>query len=87
MQDSMTTKTTPFLLVSANGFAVFSEKTKRLMQFDEIQHPVGVQILEKRLDALSEAAQFVEQLGADFVDLNFGCPVPKVVKKEPGPRF
>lgn len=71
-------------LVSANGLQFSSEKTKRLMQFDEIQHPVGVQIFGERLDALSEAAQFVEQLGADFVDLNFGCPVPKVVKKGAG---
>ncbi|MYE07466.1 MAG: tRNA dihydrouridine synthase DusB, partial [Oligoflexia bacterium] len=44
----------------------------------------GVQIFGEELEALAEAAQIVEQSGADFVDLNFGCPVPKIVKKGAG---
>jgi len=71
-------------LVSANGLEYASEKTKSLMRFDEIQHPVGIQIFGERLELLAKAAQEVEQMGADFVDLNFGCPVPKVVKKGAG---
>lgn len=71
-------------LVSANGLEYASEKTKRIMKFDEIQHPVGIQIFGERLDLLGKAAAEAEQMGADFVDLNFGCPVPKVVKKGAG---
>jgi tRNA-dihydrouridine synthase B len=71
-------------LVSANGLEYASEKTRRIMEFDEVQHPVGIQIFGERLDLLAKAASEVEQLGADFVDLNFGCPVPKVVKKGAG---
>ena len=71
-------------LVSASGLRYSSEKTRRIMRFDKKQSPVGIQIFGEDLQALAEAAQECEQMGADFVDLNFGCPVPKVVKKGAG---
>ncbi len=71
-------------LVSALGLKYSSERTRELMRFEEIQHPVGIQIFGEDLEALAIAAKEVEQMGADFVDLNFGCPVPKVVKKGAG---
>lgn len=71
-------------LVSANGLKFNSERTRRLMAFAPIQHPVGIQIFGEDPVALGEAAREVEEAGADFVDLNFGCPVPKVVKKGAG---
>ncbi|MCB0384578.1 MAG: tRNA-dihydrouridine synthase, partial [Bdellovibrionales bacterium] len=48
------------------------------------QQPVGIQLFGENLDNLAAAAKEVELMGADFVDLNFGCPVPKVVKKGAG---
>lgn len=71
-------------LVSATGLKYSSEKTRRLMEFEPSQHPVGIQLFGETLAHLSEAAKIVEQMGADFVDLNFGCPVPKVVNKGAG---
>ncbi len=71
-------------LVSATGLKYSSEKTRRLMEFDSTQHPVGIQLFGEVLEHLTEAAKIVEQMGADFVDLNFGCPVPKVVNKGAG---
>ena len=71
-------------LVSATGLKHSSQKTKKLMEFDGSQHPVGIQIFGESLEDLDFAAKEVEQMGADFVDLNFGCPVPKVVKKGAG---
>jgi tRNA-dihydrouridine synthase B len=71
-------------LVSATGLHYASEKTLKLMEFDEMQHPVGIQLFGENLEHLAEAATKVQDLGADFVDLNFGCPVPKVVKKGAG---
>lgn len=71
-------------LVSANGLKHSSERTKKIMKFSESQRPVGIQIFGENLDFLSEAALICEQMGADFVDLNFGCPVPKVVKRGAG---
>ncbi len=71
-------------LVSATGLRHSSEKTRRIMQFTPDQHPVGVQLFGDNLDDLQLAAKDVEQMGANFVDLNFGCPVQKVVKKGAG---
>ena len=71
-------------LVSATGFKYSPEKTKRIMAFERQQSPIGIQLFGENLEHLSEAARAVEQMGADFVDLNFGCPVPKVVNKGAG---
>lgn len=71
-------------LVSANGLKYNSEKTRKLMEYDEAQRPIGIQIFGETPEAMAEAAKEVEQFGADFVDINFGCPVPKVVKKGAG---
>lgn len=71
-------------LVSATGLRFSSERTRRLMEFWEDQHPVGVQLFGEDLDDLAFAAREVQAMGADFVDLNFGCPVPKVVKRGAG---
>ena len=71
-------------LVSATGLKYSSEKTRKLMEFESGQHPIGVQLFGENLEHLAYAAREVEQMGADFVDLNFGCPVPKVVNKGAG---
>ncbi len=71
-------------LVSANGIKYAGEKTLQLLAFNEKERPVGLQLFGEDLEALALAAQKVEALGADFVDLNFGCPVKKVVSKGAG---
>ncbi len=71
-------------LVSAMGLKYSSKRTRKLMKFENVQHPVGIQIFGEELEALEYAAKESEQMGADFVDINFGCPVPKVVKKGAG---
>ena len=71
-------------LVSANGLLYNSEKTKKLMEFFEEERPVGIQIFGEEPGALVKAAEHVEKLGADFVDINLGCPVKKIVKKGAG---
>lgn len=71
-------------LISAKSLQENNPKSYKLMSFYEEQRPVGIQIFGEDLTALGTAAQIVEQSGADFIDLNFGCPVPKVVKKGAG---
>src|ERR1700722_17998365 len=71
-------------LVSAYGIEYRSERTLDLMKFSEEQRPVGIQIFGEDGEILAKAAQCVESAGADFVDINLGCPVPKVVKKGAG---
>lgn len=71
-------------LVSAYGIEYKSERTLKLMAYDEVQRPVGIQIFGEDPEIMGRAAQVCEEMGADFVDINFGCPVPKVVKKGAG---
>ncbi len=71
-------------LISSDGLEYGSERTQRLMSFDESQRPVGLQLFGDDPEILGRAARQCEEKGADFVDLNFGCPVPKVVKKGAG---
>ncbi len=71
-------------LVSSTGIEYKNQKTMRMMGFDEIQRPVGIQLFGEDAETMGRAARVVEDLGADFVDINFGCPVPKVVKKGAG---
>lgn len=71
-------------LVSAHGIEHKNHRTSQLMAFEDVQRPVGIQLFGETPEVLASAAQVVENAGADFVDLNFGCPVPKVVKKGAG---
>lgn len=71
-------------LVSANGIEYSGGKTLDLLRYHEEERTVGLQIFGEDTELLCKAAQYVEKVGADFVDLNLGCPVPKVVKKGAG---
>ncbi|MFK8136890.1 MAG: tRNA dihydrouridine synthase DusB [Bdellovibrionales bacterium] len=71
-------------LVSASGIKYGSEQTFKLMRFSEMESPVGIQLFGETPEIIAEGAKFVQDKGADFVDLNFGCPVKKVVKKGAG---
>ena len=71
-------------LISAKSLQLNNERSKKLMHFCEHKRPVGVQLFGEELESLSDAARVVEQSGADFIDLNCGCPVSKIVKKGAG---
>lgn len=67
-------------LVSAEALRRGSEKSFRMIEFvEEEKHYYGVQLFGSEVSAFVEAAKIVEDLGADFIDLNLGCPSPKVV--------
>lgn len=71
-------------LISAHGLIYGSQKTLDLMKFDPIQRPFGVQIFGDEQEILAKGAQIAEKGGADFIDINLGCPVNKVTKKGGG---
>ena len=71
-------------LISATGIQFGSQKTLDMMRIHERERPVGLQLFGEDPEAMGKGAQKAEEFGADFVDLNFGCPVPKVVKKGGG---
>src|SRR5688572_13283628 len=71
--------------VSAEGLRRGSERTHDYLRFDEAERPIGVQIFGGDRHAMAEAAALVEDLyRPDFLDINFGCPVKKVVTKNGG---
>lgn len=66
-------------LISSEGLIRKGPKSWELMEFSETERPVGIQIFGSDPLKLREAAKIVQEQGADFVDINFGCPVKKVV--------
>lgn len=71
--------------VSADGIVRENDRTFHYMRFDECERPIGVQIFGHDPETLARSARYVEeQLQPDIIDLNFGCPVPKVVKRGAG---
>ena len=71
--------------VSANGIIRENEKTLNLMKFTESERPIGVQIFGESPEVLAQSARYIEEMvKPDLIDLNFGCPVPKVTKRGGG---
>jgi nifR3 family TIM-barrel protein len=71
-------------MVSAKGLLYESEKTKELLQIDPIEHPIGVQLFGSDPKILSEMAKKVQETDVDFIDINMGCPAPKITKNGEG---
>jgi tRNA-dihydrouridine synthase B len=71
--------------LSAEGIRRENQATISKLRFAPDEHPIGVQIFGGEADAMGEAAAFVTDVfQPDFVDINFGCPVKKVVKRNGG---
>ena len=71
--------------VSAEGVFRRNERTREYLDFDEIERPIGVQLFGANAAHMAEAARHVvDWVRPDFIDLNFGCPVNKVVAKNGG---
>jgi nifR3 family TIM-barrel protein len=71
-------------MVSAEGLVRHGEKTIRLCERMEGEGPVGVQLFGADADVLAEAAAIVAGTSPAFIDINFGCPVKKVVRRNGG---
>ena len=71
--------------VSAEGIFRRNQRTREYLDFDEIERPIGVQLFGADAEHMAEAArQVIDWVAPDFIDLNFGCPVNKVVAKNGG---
>jgi tRNA-dihydrouridine synthase B len=70
--------------VSADGILHGNAVTRELMELGPDEHPVGIQLFGSDPQKLAEAACEAARLGPDIIDLNFGCPVKKVVKRNGG---
>ena len=66
-------------MVSAKALCFQDGKTLQLMELGENEHPVAVQIFGSDVDCMARAAEKVAAVAdPDFIDINMGCPVPKV---------
>ncbi len=71
--------------VSADGIIRENSKTLGLIRFEESERPIGIQIFGSDPDVMSKASRFVfDSFRPDIIDINYGCPVPKVTKKGAG---
>jgi nifR3 family TIM-barrel protein len=71
--------------VSADGLCRGNEKTHEYLRFRDDERPIGIQIFGADPAMMADAAALVSEVYApDFVDINFGCPVKKVVKRNGG---
>lgn len=71
--------------VSSEGIRRHDRRTHEYLRFDEEERPIGIQIFGADPAAMAEAARLVEEVyRPDFLDINFGCPVKKVVKRNGG---
>ncbi len=74
-------------LVAAEAIIRGQEKTWNLARFNAEERPIGIQLFSHDPQVLAEAASRLEVLQPDAVDLNFGCPVRKVVRRGAGAGF
>jgi tRNA-dihydrouridine synthase B len=70
--------------ISVEGLTRNNPKSKRQMRFDEEERPFAVQIFGGQPGRMAMGAEMAEEVGADILDVNCGCPAPKVVKNGGG---
>lgn len=71
-------------MVSAKGIYYNNKNTESLLAIDEREHPVSLQLFGSDPEIMSEMAKRIEHRQFDILDINMGCPVPKVVNNGDG---
>jgi nifR3 family TIM-barrel protein len=71
-------------MVSSEGLVRGIDRTLEYAEYTDEERPVSIQIFGGDPDKMAAAAQIVEGMGADIVDVNMGCPVPKIAKHNAG---
>jgi tRNA-dihydrouridine synthase B len=74
-------------MVSSEGLVRGIDRTLEYAEYTEEERPVSIQIFGGDPKVMADAAQIVEGMGADIVDINMGCPVPKIAKHNAGCRL
>lgn len=77
--DGLTTE-----MISAKGLYYKDKKTASLMKLDEREKPASIQIFGSEPEIMAEIAPQVEEAGAAAIDINMGCPMPKIVNNGDG---
>ncbi|MEM1505871.1 tRNA dihydrouridine synthase DusB [Domibacillus sp. 8LH] len=75
-------------MVSDKGIIFQNEKTMNMLYIDERENPLSLQIFGGEKESLVQAASFVDKnTNADIIDINMGCPVPKITKCDAGAKW
>ena len=71
-------------MVSSDGLVRGIDRTLEYAEYTEEERPISIQIFGGDPEKMADAAQIVEAMGADIVDVNMGCPVQKIAKHKAG---
>jgi tRNA-dihydrouridine synthase B len=74
-------------MVSSEGLVRGIDRTLEYAEYTEEERPVSIQVFGGDPRKMADAAQIVEGMGADIIDVNMGCPVPKIAKHNAGCRL
>jgi tRNA-dihydrouridine synthase B len=74
-------------MVSSEGLVRGIDRTLEYAEYTEEERPVSIQIFGGDPPKMAQAARIVQDMGADIVDVNMGCPVPKIAKHNAGCRL
>jgi tRNA-dihydrouridine synthase B len=70
--------------IDAIGLVRHSDTSEQIAEFLPEEHPLAMQLLGNDIDSFVEAAEILQRRGADIIDINMGCPVPKITKTGKG---
>ncbi len=71
-------------MISDKALCFNSENTYKMIELDEEEHPVALQLFGGEKEYLVKAVKIINKTKADIIDINMGCPVPKVIKSQAG---
>jgi tRNA-dihydrouridine synthase B len=71
-------------MISAKGVFYNNKNTLDLFEHTDMEKPISVQIFGSEPDVMADAAKYFEQSGADIIDINMGCPTPKITAGKSG---
>lgn len=71
-------------MVSAKAISFHNKNTEALMEIDPSEHPVSLQLFGSEPELMAEVAKSIEDRPFEILDINMGCPVPKVVNNGEG---
>lgn len=72
-------------MVSAKALTYNSKETRKLLEIDPLEHPIAVQLFGSEPEVMAKAAKICQRdFKPDLIDINMGCPAPKIVKNNEG---
>lgn len=71
-------------MISAKAMYYEDKKTEKMLTIDDVEHPIAIQLFGSDPHIMSEMAKRLDSHPCDIIDINMGCPAPKIVKNNEG---